>query len=165
MLRCFPLKLFVFSGETRGLKGRERGGDGRERGGEGRERGCEFLVKTAWFALFLRSIIFCASVLCSSSCLNGASCSTHPYLSAPKRIYENDEFWPTNDPNEKRWPNFDLTPELRCSLSSLCPRSMSNIFSKFARVAKGFLIRRPAGISTRHQAPQTVEIRQRYHPE
>jgi hypothetical protein len=41
---------------------------------------------------------------------------------------------------------------------------MSNIFSKFARVAREFLLRCPAGISTRHQAPQTVEIRQRYYP-
>ena len=80
----------------------------REKKREEKESGYDFFMKTTRFEFLLRSIIFCASGFSSWSCLNRACCSIRPYLSAPRRIFENDEFWPTNDPFEKSGQNFDL---------------------------------------------------------
>ena len=73
----------------------------REKDREGRESGYDLFMKTTRFNYFLRSIFFCASLFSSWSCLNHACCSIGPYLSAPKRIFKNDEFWPTSGPCEK----------------------------------------------------------------
>ena len=80
----------------------------REKDREGRESGYDLFMKTTRFNYLLRSIFFCASVFSSWSCLNHACCSIGPYLSAPKRIFKNDEVLPTSGTFEKSGHNFHL---------------------------------------------------------
>ena len=84
----------------------------REKDREGRESGYDLFMKTTRFNYLLRSIFFCASVFSSWSCLNHACCSIGPYLSAPKRIFKNDEFWPTSGPFEKSGHIFHLEAKI-----------------------------------------------------
>ena len=97
------------------MTARTQGKRRREKDGETRESGYDLFMKTTRFTYFLWSIIFCASGFSSWSCLNHACCSIGPYLSAPKRIFKNDEFWPTNDPCEKSGHVFALGAKIGLS--------------------------------------------------
>ena len=132
----------VSHGNWMKMTARTQGKRRREKDGETRESGYDLFMKTTRFTYFLWSIIFCASGFSSWSCLNHACCSIGPYLSAPIRIFKNDEFWPNNGPCEKSGHIFNKGANIGLSARNFLRVSARNfpriVFSWF--FARSFVI-------------------------